>query len=72
MEYVVIVHEAEEGGLWAEVPALPGCYAQGETVEETLSDAKAAIVSHIEALREFGEPEPRGTVRVERVEVAVA
>lgn len=72
MEYIVVLHEAEEGGLWAEVPALPGCYAQGETVEETLADVKAAIASHVGALRELGEPEPSGSVRVERVEVAVA
>ena len=72
MEYVVILHEADERGLWAEVPALPGCYAQGETGEEALSDVKGAIASHLEAFREFGEPEPRGSVRVERVEVAVA
>lgn len=72
MEYVVIIHDDEEGGYWVEVPSLPGCYAQGETVEAALDDVKAAITSHIEALREFGEPEPRGSVRVERVEVAVA
>jgi predicted RNase H-like HicB family nuclease len=29
-----IVHNAEEGGFWAEVPALPGCLTQGETREE--------------------------------------
>ena len=29
-----IIHEAEEGGYWAEVPALPGCATQGETLEE--------------------------------------
>ncbi len=72
MEYVVIIHDDEEGGYWVEVPSLPGCYAQGETVEAALDDVKAAITSHIEALREFGEPEPQGSVRVERVEVAVA
>jgi len=32
----VIVHEAEEGGYWAEVPAIPGCATQGETFEELL------------------------------------
>jgi predicted RNase H-like HicB family nuclease len=72
MEYIVILHDSEEGGLWAEVPALPGCFAQGETAEEALNDVKAAIASHLEALREFGESVPSGSVRVERVEVAVA
>jgi predicted RNase H-like HicB family nuclease len=36
MEIRVLVHEAEEGGFWAEVPAIPGCATQGETFEELL------------------------------------
>jgi predicted RNase H-like HicB family nuclease len=34
MKVKVIVHKAEEGGYWAEVPSLPGCFTQGETLEE--------------------------------------
>ena len=34
MKIKVIVHEAEEGGFWAEVPAIPGCATQGETMDE--------------------------------------
>jgi len=55
MEYTVLIHPAEEGGYWAEVPALPGCYTQAESVEETLSNAKEAIESHIAALHEDGQ-----------------
>ncbi len=47
MEYTVILHPAEEGGYWAEAPALPGCFSQGETVEETLGNIKEAIESHL-------------------------
>lgn len=36
MKLKVIIHEAEEGGLWAEVPALPGCVTQAETMEELI------------------------------------
>ena len=39
----VIVHEAEEGGFWAEVPALPGCFTQGETRAELLANLREAI-----------------------------
>ena len=39
----VIVHEAEEGGFWAEVPALPGCFTQGETRAELLANLRDAI-----------------------------
>ena len=35
MKLKVIVHEAEEGGYWAEVPAIPGCATQGEDVRGT-------------------------------------
>ena len=36
MKLNVVVHEADEGGYWAAVPALPGCATQGETFEELL------------------------------------
>jgi predicted RNase H-like HicB family nuclease len=39
----VIVHEAEEGGYWAEVPAIPGCVRQGETFEELLQNLHEAV-----------------------------
>jgi predicted RNase H-like HicB family nuclease len=43
MKIKVVVHEAEEGGYWAEVPALPGCATQGETFEELLQNLYEAI-----------------------------
>ena len=52
MEYTILVYRAEEGGFWAEVPALPGCYSQGETIEETMENVKEAIEAHLLALKE--------------------
>ena len=43
MKLKVIVHEAEEGGFWAEVPAIPGCATQGETFEELLQNLYEAV-----------------------------
>lgn len=43
MKIKVVVHEAEEGGFWGEVPAIPGCASQGETVEELLANLHEAI-----------------------------
>ena len=43
MKLKVIVHEAEEGGYWAEVPAILGCATQGETFEELLTNLYEAI-----------------------------
>ena len=58
MEFTVLVYKAEEGGYWAEVPSLPGCYSQGETVEETMKNIKEAIEAHILALKEEEEKVP--------------
>lgn len=43
MKIKVVVHEAEEGGYWAEVPAIPGCATQGETLEELMANLHEAI-----------------------------
>lgn len=43
MKMKVIVQEAEEGGCWAEVPAVPGCATQGETFEELLHNLYEAV-----------------------------
>ena len=43
MKIKVIVHEAEEGGYWAEVLGIPGCATQGDTLEELLSNIYEAI-----------------------------
>ena len=44
-----IIHEAEEGGYWAEVPALPGCYSQAETREEMEANIREAATGWLEA-----------------------
>lgn len=38
MKLKVVIHKAEEGGYWAEIPAIPGCATQGETFEELLQN----------------------------------
>ena len=43
MNLKAIIHEAEEGGYWAEVPALPGCLTQGETMEEVTANLREAV-----------------------------
>lgn len=43
MKLKVVIHEAEEGGYWAEVPAIPGCATQGETFEELLQNLYEAV-----------------------------
>ena len=43
MKLKVIVHEAEEGGFWAEVPSIPGCATQGEDFQELLHNLYEAV-----------------------------
>jgi len=71
MEYTVVIHKAEEGGFWAEVPVIPGCYSQGETIEETLENTREAIEAHLQALRdEGGEVPPEEDLIIGRVRVS--
>lgn len=71
MEYTVVLHKAEEGGYWAEVPALDGCFSQGESVEESLANIRDAIESHIIALKAEGRRLPEDQVMiVSRVELS--
>ena len=62
-----VVHKAEEGGFWAEVPSLPGCVTQGETVEEVRKNLKEAIELWLEA--GFSETTPNHEDQI--VELAV-
>jgi predicted RNase H-like HicB family nuclease len=48
MKIRAIIHPAEEGGFWAEVPALPGCITEGDTIEEVMSNLKDAIEGWLE------------------------
>jgi predicted RNase H-like HicB family nuclease len=67
MKIKVVVHEAEEGGFWAEVPAIPGCATQGETFEELLQNLYEAIEGCLSV--DVETPEAGGTQRV--LEIAV-
>ena len=66
--YAVVIHEDPEGGFWAEVPALPGCYSQGETVDELKHNIREAIAGVLEVLREEGR-EPDSNIQI--LDVAV-
>lgn len=57
MKIKAVVHEAEEGGYWAEVPAIPGCATQGETMDELIANLREAIEG---ALAVEVEPPKRG------------
>jgi predicted RNase H-like HicB family nuclease len=66
MNVKIVVHEAEEGGFWAEVPALPGCVSQGETMDELLANMREAIQAWLDtAPPDDAQPaEPRRVVEL--------
>ncbi len=67
MKLKVVVHKAEEGGFWAEVPAIPGCMSQGDSMKELKENILEAIEGCLSV--EFdGEP---GDDVSEVIEVAV-
>lgn len=68
--YVVLIERSADGyGAWC--PDLPGCVAVGDTVEETVSAMREAMVIHIDGLREDGQPVPApATVSATMVDAA--
>ena len=67
MKIKVVVHEAEEGGFWAEVPAIPGCATQGETLEELRKNLYEAIEGCLSVQVEI----PKTTGRDQVIEIAI-
>jgi predicted RNase H-like HicB family nuclease len=54
MRTVILIPDLEVGGYTVEVPSLPGCVTEGDTVEEALANAREAIQLYIEARRDLG------------------
>lgn len=75
--YTILIHpgDPDETGYWVEVPALPGCFTQGETIEQCIERAAEAIEGHLQTLVELGEPIPEEPKQedavISRVQVAV-
>lgn len=70
--YTVLVTAEEEGGYSVRVPALPGCYSQGETVAEALQHAQEAIELYLSVLKDRGEPIPEETEPTQAITIDVA
>ena len=63
----VLIHKAEEGGYWAEVPGLPRCVSQGETADDVRANVHEAIEGWL--LAEEGTTQPGAADRVFEVTV---
>lgn len=49
MRQVILIPDPD-GGYTVEVPSLPGCISEGETVEEAIANIREAIELHIESM----------------------
>ena len=58
MDFKVFLEPDEDGGYVVSCPSLPGCYSQGETIEDALANIREAIELCLEDMREHGEPIP--------------
>ena len=58
-----MIHEDPERGFWAEVPALPGCYSQGESVAELMENVREAITGVLEVMKEQGT-QPESNIQI--------
>jgi predicted RNase H-like HicB family nuclease len=67
MKLKAVIHDAEEGGFWAEIPSIPGCATQGDTMEELLANLREAIEGCVSV--DVAPPKPGSGDRI--LEIAV-
>ncbi|MFH2003125.1 MAG: type II toxin-antitoxin system HicB family antitoxin [Bacteroidota bacterium] len=71
MRFNIILEPAEEGGYNVTVPALDGCFTQGDTEEEAINNAKEAIICYLEGLEKINQIKSIPKAILREVEVAV-
>lgn len=71
MKFTVILEKAEEGDYNVIVPALDGCFTQGETEEEALNNAREAILCYLEGLEKVNVIKARPDMKAKEVEVII-
>ncbi len=73
LRYTIEIRPEEDGvGYFVLVPALPGCFSQGKTIEEAKKNAQKAIGLHVKALKQAGEPVPAESAEAFKTVVEVA
>jgi predicted RNase H-like HicB family nuclease len=71
MKFIVVLKPAEEGGFNVSVPALDGCFTQGESEEESLKNAKEAILCYLEGMEKINEIKAKPGLIAKEVEIAL-
>jgi predicted RNase H-like HicB family nuclease len=71
VKFLVVLEKAQEGGYNVTVPALDGCFTQGETEEDAVANAREAILCYLEGLEKVNQIKATPGLRTREVEVAV-
>ena len=71
MKFIVVLKPAEEGGFNVSIPALDGCFTQGESEEKALKNAKEAIVCYLEGMEKVNEIKTKPGLITKEVEIAL-
>jgi len=71
MKFIVVLKPAEEGGFNVSIPALDGCFTQGENEEDSLKNAKEAILCYLEGMEKLNEIKTKPGLIAKEVEVTL-
>ncbi len=71
MKFNIMLEPAEDGGFNVSVPALDGCFTQGDTEDEAIANAKEAIHAYLEGLEKLNQIKSKPNVVVKEVEMAL-
>jgi predicted RNase H-like HicB family nuclease len=71
MKFNIVLENAEEGGYNVTVPALDGCFTQGDSEEEALNNAREAIVCYLEGLEKLNQIKTLPNITFKEIEVAI-
>lgn len=71
MRYTALFEAEPDGGYHAFCPALPGCHAEGDTLDEAVANLREAMSVYVESLQAHGEPLPIEDLLIKPLDVAV-
>ncbi len=71
MKFNIVLEKAEEGGYNVSVPALDGCFTEGESESEALENAKEAIICYLEGLQKINEIQSKPEFKIRELEVII-
>ncbi len=71
MKFNIILNKDKDGGYSVTVPALDGCFTQGDTIDEAVGNAKEAIICYLEGLQKVNEIKLGPNAIIKELEIAI-